>query len=180
MLTFRNALTTLVVFGLQGCSPAQRSGSFEVPTIEEAAPAGGAAQVAGAATCDAPVDSSSPRGPVEVTFDVTFDGATALFPSAASASSPLSSMRMVMAPGGTERAVEIMGDELMLTGTAEAISNHRWLVGVSGFTADACVVVRMTAQSDGDGLTGWAVVDTEGRASSLSFVAVPSPAADAG
>ena len=60
-----------------------------------------------------------------------------------------------------------------LTGTAEAISDGRWWVGVSGLTSDECVVLRMTAERRGDGLVGWATLDRAGRANSLSFVAVP-------
>jgi hypothetical protein len=91
------------------------------------------------------------------------------------ASAPLKAMRMVMEPGGGERAVQLVDDDLLLTGTAEAIpGGDRWLVGVSGVTSSSCIVVRMTAERDGHALRGWATIDADGRATALPFVAEPT------
>ena len=76
--------------------------------------------------------------------------------------------------GGVGREVRLVDGDVTLSGVAEAVGRDRWLVGVAGVTDDACIVIRMTAEQEGTILRGWAVVDTEGQASSLPFVAEPT------
>lgn len=114
------------------------------------------------ATLGSEAPAEAPPEVTAATFVLTFGGAE------------LSEMRMVMQPGETEREVRVVDGDTELTGVAEAIDDHRWLVGVAGVTSDACIVIRMTAEQEGAALRGWAVVDTEGRAKALPFVAEPT------
>ena len=141
-------------------------GTFEVPRIETAAME---------EATPAFVAESAPKPTDGATFEVRFD------PSGgenAPGATSLHAMRMIIEPGeGSERGVVLLGDELTLAGTAETImGDDRWLVGVSGVSdaTESCIVVRMAAERDGEALRGWAVVDADGNATSLSFVAEPT------
>jgi hypothetical protein len=109
------------------------------------------------------VELPAPDEPVPATFAVTF-GSEELV--------PLSRMRMVVGPGSDARGVELEGEGATLTGVAERAGDEdHWLVGLSGMTGDACIVVRMSMHRQGDGLRGWATIDADGWASSVSVVA---------
>lgn len=158
-----------VVLMLYACAT-PNPGTFAVPRIETSVAVDTTVAVVTASATDA-TDDTEAAATFEVRFDPSGGETTPGGPS-------LRSMRMIIEAGrGTERGVVLLGDELTLAGTAETIlGDDRWLVGVSGVSdaTESCIVVRMAAERDGDALRGWAVVDADGSATSLSFVAEPT------
>lgn len=159
-MSCRSLWLGLVLAALPACSSSQPS-PLRVPPIEPS-PASPDASEASA--------SSPPlRVALPASYSLTFDDGDGAHWLAER------HLVLVMDPGDRERRAELGDGELTLAGTAEEVDG-RWLVGVAGLAPDAeGVVVRMTAEPDGDALRGWAVViDSHESALSVPFVAQPS------
>lgn len=164
-MSWRPLWLGLVIAASPACSVGQPRGA-QVPVIEPSrAPA--------VASEPLTTSADAPRVALPETYTLTFEGGDRAHWLAARR------LRLVMDPGGRERHVELGDGELVLDGTAEEVDG-RWLVGLAGLAPDAeGVVVRMTAERDGESLRGWAVViDSHETALSVPFVAEASgPAA---